>query len=283
MHHSKLLLIADDPWLEPYEADINQRYAYCKSRLREIEKNCESLKNFASSYTHLGFNYDAKRELWTYREWAPEAHQLTLVGSFDDWGEGLKMKKGKEGIWQVDIPAELKFGHRTRVKVRITGKDGNTLDRIPAFINYAIQDPKTYDFCGVIWKPEKSFKWTDKSFDTSAIRQPMIYEAHVGMAQEKEGVGSYREFADVILPRIKNLNYNAIQLMAIKEHPYYGSFGYHVSNFFAPSSRFGTPDDLKYLVDKAHNSGLAVIMDAVYSHAVKNIAPVFSRRRKRLP
>ena len=272
MPNPKLPLIADDPWLEPYEADINQRHSYYKERLKEIEKNHQSLERFASSYTHLGFNYDVKKGRWTYREWAPEAHQLTLVGSFDDWGKGIKMRKGKDGIWQVDISGGLKFGHQTMVKVRITGKDGSTLDRIPAFINYATQDPQTHDFCGVIWKPEKTFKWTDKSFDTAAIKQPMIYEAHVGMAQEKEGVGSYREFADVILPRIKELGYNTIQLMAIKEHPYYGSFGYHVSNFFAPSSRFGTPDDLKYLINKAHNFGLAVIMDAVYSHAVKNIA-----------
>ena len=272
MPNPKLPLIADDPWLEPYEADINQRHSYYKERLKEIEKNHQSLERFASSYTHLGFNYDVKKGRWTYREWAPEAHQLTLVGSFDDWGKGIKMRRGKDGIWQVDISGGLKFGHQTMVKVRITGKDGSTLDRIPAFINYATQDPQTHDFCGVIWKPEKTFKWTDKSFDTAAIKQPMIYEAHVGMAQEKEGVGSYREFADVILPRIKELGYNTIQLMAIKEHPYYGSFGYHVSNFFAPSSRFGTPDDLKYLINKAHNFGLAVIMDAVYSHAVKNIA-----------
>ncbi|MDE0472733.1 MAG: alpha amylase C-terminal domain-containing protein [Ekhidna sp.] len=272
MPNPKLPLVADDPWLEPYEADINRRHSYYKERLKEIEENYQSPERFASLYAHLGFNYDVKKGRWTYREWAPEAHQLTLVGSFDSWGEGIRMKKGKGGIWHVDIPGGLKFGHQTMVKVRITGKDGSTLNRIPAFINYATQDPQTHDFCGVIWKPEKTFKWTNKLFDATAIKQPMIYEAHVGMAQEKEGIGSYREFADITLHRIKKLGYNTIQLMAIKEHPYYGSFGYHVSNFFAPSSRFGTPDDLKYLINKAHNLGLAVIMDAVYSHAVKNIA-----------
>ncbi|MBC6426861.1 MAG: alpha amylase C-terminal domain-containing protein [Ekhidna sp.] len=272
MPNSKLPLVADDLWLEPYEAAINQRHAYYKERLKEIEKNHKSLERFASLYSRLGFNYNAKKGIWTYQEWAPAAHQLTLVGSFDGWGEGIKMEKGEDGIWQADVPAGLKFGHQTMVKVRVTGKDGNTSERIPAFINYAAQDPRTYDFCGVIWKPEKTFKWTDKSFDVTTIKQPMIYEAHVGMAQEREGVGSYREFADTVLSRIKALGYNVIQLMAIKEHPYYGSFGYHVSNFFAPSSRFGTPDDLKYLINKAHKSGLAVIMDAVYSHAVKNTA-----------
>ncbi|MCI0522346.1 MAG: alpha amylase C-terminal domain-containing protein, partial [Bacteroidales bacterium] len=98
----------------------------------------------------------------------------------------------------------------------------------------------------------------------------LIYEAHVGMATEEERTGTYREFTQNVLPRIKHLGYNTVQLMAIQEHPYYGSFGYHVSNFFAASSRFGTPDDLKELVDTAHGIGLRVIMDLVHSHAVSN-------------
>jgi 1,4-alpha-glucan branching enzyme len=135
-----------------------------------------------------------------------------------------------------------------------------------------VQDEKSADFSGKIWEPKNSFEWSDDKFKLDAIDQPLIYEAHIGMAQEREGVGTYREFADNILPRIHENGYNCIQLMAIKEHPYYGSFGYHVSNYFASSSRFGTPDDLKYLVNKAHGMGIAVIMDAVYSHAVKNLA-----------
>lgn len=98
-----------------------------------------------------------------------------------------------------------------------------------------------------------------------------IYEAHVGMGSEDPKVGSYREFADTVLPRIKALGYNVVQLMAIMEHAYYGSFGYHVTSFLAPSSRFGTPEDLKYLVDTAHGLGLVVIMDLVHSHAAKNV------------
>ena len=99
----------------------------------------------------------------------------------------------------------------------------------------------------------------------------LIYERHIGMAEEKEGVGTYREFKDLLLPRITADGYNCIQIMAIQEHPYYGSFGYHVSSFFAPSSRFGTPEELKELIDAAHEMGLAVIMDIVHSHAVKNV------------
>lgn len=269
---AKIQLIADDPWLEPYKSDIEGRLRYYSDRRGDIEKRYKKLISFASAYEKLGFNFNKKKKTWTYREWAPGAHALTLIGSFDDWGKGLPMEKNKRGIWEVDIPTTVTFGHGTMVKVRVSGKDGVTRDRIPAFITYAVQDAETHDFCGQIWSQEKTFRWTDKSFDISQIHQPIIYEAHVGMAQEKEGVGTYREFADQILPRVKNLGFNCIQLMAIKEHPYYGSFGYHVSNFFAPSSRFGTPDDLKYLINKAHKMGIAVIMDAVYSHAVKNIA-----------
>jgi 1,4-alpha-glucan branching enzyme len=90
------------------------------------------------------------------------------------------------------------------------------------------------------------------------------------MAQEREAVGSFVEFADYIIPYIKNSGYNTIQLMAIAEHPYYGSFGYHVTNFFAVSSRFGTPEELKYLIKKAHEQGIAVLMDLVHSHSAKN-------------
>jgi 1,4-alpha-glucan branching enzyme len=264
-------LVKDDPWLEPYQNDIQARIDYYKKARTRIEAKAGSLSEFASAYRYLGFNVDNKKNGWWYREWAPGATSLTLVGDFDDWGSGLQMTSLDNGIWEVFIPAEIKLFHLSKVKVRITG-GGQVRDRIPAFVEYTIQNPETHDFSGAFWSPEVEFKWTDESFDISQIHEPVIYESHVGMAQEKENVGTYREFADEILPRIKANGYNCIQLMAIKEHPYYGSFGYHVANFFAASSRFGTPDDLKYLVNKAHSMGIAVIMDAVYSHAVKNIA-----------
>ena len=265
-------LIVDDPWLEPYEGDLEGRFNYYKARRESIEKKFKSLRSFAASYNDLGFNYDKKNGQWVYKEWAPEALSLTLIGSFDNWEKGLSMMKAETGVWEVSIPKAINFGHETDVKVRITGKDGKTLDRLPAFIEHAIQNAETYDFTGRIWSPEKPFRWSDGKFNLTQIKQPIIYEAHVGLAQEEERVGTFREFASNVLPRIKALGFNCIQLMAVKEHPYYGSFGYHVSNFFAPSSRFGTPDDLKYLINEAHKLGMAVIMDAVYSHAVKNIS-----------
>jgi len=271
MSLQKIGLVKDDPWLEPYEQDIKHRLSTYKNRRESIEKTYGSLEQYASAYTYYGFNYDDTKRGWWYREWAPNADSLTLIGDFDEWQDGLPLTKDKDGVWQVFIGDQHKIKHQSLVKVRI-GSNGIIRDRLPAYIQQAIQDPQSADFCGQIWHPVKDFKWTDKKFDINSIGQPIIYEAHVGMAQEKEGVGNYREFADEVLPRIKSLGYNCIQLMAIKEHPYYGSFGYHVANYFAPSSRFGSPEELKYLVNSAHKLGIAVIMDAVYSHAVKNIA-----------
>ena len=271
MSESKLQLIKDDPWLEPYEQDIQQRLNRYKALRKDIEGQSGSLKEHAAAYNYFGFNYDPKKSGWWYREWAPSADGLTLIGAFDGWSAGLAMEKIDGGIWETFIADTVPLHHLSEVKVRITSR-GETRDRIPAYIHYATQNPQSHDYCGVIWQPDTQFKWTDKSFAIESIKQPIIYESHVGMAQEKEDVGTYREFADMVLPRIKANGYNCIQLMAIKEHPYYGSFGYHVANFFAASSRFGTPEDLKYLINKAHQLGIAVIMDAVYSHAVKNIA-----------
>ena len=270
----KIQLIEDDGWLEPYEKEINERLAYFSDRLKRIKKNYGSLKKFADADKYFGFNFDSEKKGWNYREWAPNAEHLSLVGDFNDWnGESHPLVKNDSGVWEIFISdsAGKKLRHEDRVKVRITA-NGITRDRIPAYIERTIQDPETYDFSGQLWDPKPKFKWTDKGFNPNELGAPIIYECHPGMAQEKEGVGTYREFADNVLPRVIELGYNCIQLMAIKEHPYYGSFGYHVSSFFAPSSRFGTPEDLKYLVNKAHESGIAVIMDMVHSHAVKNIA-----------
>ena len=183
----------------------------------------------------------------------------------------MSLVKGIMDFGRLFVPEnELKEG--SLVKVHINAKNGEH-DRIPAYIFRVVQDPVTHDFSGQVWNIKKKFTWTDKHFELEQInKSPIIYEAHIGMAQEREGVGSFTEFTDNVLPRIKDLGYNTIQLMAIQEHPYYGSFGYHVSNFFSVSSRFGTPEEFKNLVNTAHNMGIAVIIDLVHSHAVKNFA-----------
>jgi 1,4-alpha-glucan branching enzyme len=153
-----------------------------------------------------------------------------------------------------------------KLRVHWNGGEG---ERIPAWTNRVVQDDVTKIFSAQVWAPEKEYKWKVKKYkpNTSPL---LIYECHIGMAQDAEKVGTYTEFKDNVLPRIIRDGYNCIQIMAIAEHPYYGSFGYHVSNFFAPSSRFGTPEELKALIDEAHQHGITVIMDIVHSHAVKN-------------
>ncbi|QNF35725.1 alpha amylase C-terminal domain-containing protein [Adhaeribacter swui] len=268
-------LVKDDGWLSPFTPDIIKRQDQFNLTLEQIQQQYGSLPDFANQHQYLGINYDPKNEGWWYREWAPAARQLSLIGDFNNWNRSSHPLQKKEGgIWEIFLPDQEYanvFGHQTKVKVHVDAANGQ-LDRIPPYIRRAVQDPVSYDFAGQVWLPEESFIWTDEAFSVSTITEPVIYECHTGMAQEKEGVGTYREFADEILPRIHRGGYNCIQLMAVMEHPYYGSFGYHVSNFFAPSSRFGTPEDLKYLVNEAHKLGIAVIMDVVHSHAVKNIA-----------
>jgi 1,4-alpha-glucan branching enzyme len=267
-------ILIEDPWLNPYEEEVKNRLIRFENREKEIIKLAGSLAQFADAYHYFGVNYDEVQKGWWYREWAPGAHQLSLIGDFNHWNRDTHpLSRNEAGVWEIFLDEKVyasSFKHESKIKVHVQGNNG-ALDRIPAYMQRVIQDPETYDFSGQLWFPTKAFKWTDQKFSPTAAA-PFIYECHVGMAQEKEGLGTYLEFADILLPRIKALGYNTIQMMAIMEHPYYGSFGYHVSNFFAPSSRFGTPEDLKYLIDKAHSLEIVVLLDVVHSHAVKNLA-----------
>ncbi len=271
MSTKQLQLLIDDPWLEPYKDEINGRYERYISKLKDIKQEYGSLKQFASAYKYLGLIYDKEEKGWWYREWAPEALSLRLIGDFNDWNnESHILEKEKHtGIWEIFIPEKKSLSHESKFKVQVHTNYG-IVDRLPAYINRVVQNKETHGFDAQVWKTKK-FKWSDKDFDLGEIKTPIIYECHIGMAQEREGVGTYQEFIENTLPRIKKMGYNCIQLMAVQEHPYYGSFGYHVSNFFAPSSRFGTPEELKELVNSAHEMGIAVIMDIVHSHAVKNL------------
>ncbi len=178
-----------------------------------------------------------------------------------------------EGIWILYIPEDA-LHHGALYRLRVHWKDGQG-DRIPAYALRVVQDPATLIFNAQVWEPETRYQWkTPKTEKKSSL---LIYEAHVGMAQDAEKIGTFREFTTNIIPRIAKAGYNTIQLMAIQEHPYYGSFGYQVSSFFAVSSRFGTPDEFKELIDTAHGSGLKVIMDMIHSHAVMNEVEGLSR------
>ena len=271
MSSKKLALIDEDIWLQPYENDIEQRLNRFKQKLNEIETSHGSLVNFANAYTYFGLNLDEKNNQWIFREWAPGAKALFLIGDFNQWNrESHPLQYTQNGIWEIKLNSEV-LQHQSLIKVHVVSEKG-AMDRIPAYIQRVIQNPENYDFAGQIWMPKEKFKWTDQNYVVHNVDAALIYECHVGMSSEKEEMSTYTHFANEVLPRIKALGYNYIQIMAIQEHPYYGSFGYHVSNFFAPSSKFGTPEDLKFLINKAHEMGIGVLMDIVHSHAVKNLA-----------
>ena len=266
-------IVEQDSWLEPATADIIARHDRFTSKLGYIETISGSIEKFAQAYEYMGINFIPSENCWVYREWAPAAHGLFLTGDFNNWNQySHPLQKTENGIWEIKLNAEYYksvFTHESKVKVLVKSVIGDQL-RIPAYIRRVVQDEDTKNFSGQLWFSSE-FDWEHDHFDIKKLGDLFIYEAHVGMAQEKEGLGTYNEFTEKILPRIKKAGYNAVQLMAIQEHPYYGSFGYHVSSFFAPSSRFGTPEDLKNLISTAHSMGIAVIMDLVHSHTVKNL------------
>lgn len=258
-----------DPWLAPYKHDIDLRMQRYRSVRKVLLGKKAGFRDFANGHKHFGFH--RTDDGWFYREWAPSADSLALTGDFNGWNrDSHRLEKKQGGVWEIFLEGRDTLEHGSLVKVHVVhGCTGR--DRIPLYIRRVVQNKETHDFCGQIWEPDEKFKWSDEGFTVSA-ESPVIYETHIGMAQEKEAVGTYREFEENILPRIKEAGYNTVQIMALMEHPYYASFGYHVSNYFAASSWFGTPDELKSLVDKAHSMGITVLMDLVQSHAVKNIA-----------
>lgn len=266
-------IVDNDSWLTPVADEVQKRYDRFCNRLNTIEKQYGSLNSFASAHEFFGFHYDRIRRGWWYREYAPAAHYLSLYGDFNGWNKYENpLENVRNGIWELFLPDseyKTKLVHGSLLKVLVQSSIGEQ-ERIPVYITRVVQDENTKDFSAQFWNPEKPYVFENQSPEID--NEPLlIYESHVGMAQEKEGVGTYNEFITNVLPRIKAGGYNAVQLMAIAEHPYYGSFGYHVSNFFAASSRFGTPEELKKLVDAAHGIGLLVIMDLVHSHTVKNV------------
>ena len=266
-------IVENDSWLNPVANEVEKRFERYQNRLKTIEKQFGSLSTFASAHQFFGFHYDHVRRGWWYREWAPAAHYLSLYGDFNGWNRySNPLENVGNGIWEIFLPDDEyrdKLVHGSLLKVLVQSSIGEQ-DRIPVYITRVVQDDNTKDFSAQFWNPEKPYNFKNQT-PTLKDEPLLIYESHVGMAQEKEEVGSYEEFISNVLPRIKADGYNAVQLMAIAEHPYYGSFGYHVSNFFAASSRFGTPEELKKLVDTAHGMGLLVIMDLVHSHTVKNV------------
>ena len=261
-------ILSIDPWLKPFYNDIELRMRRYNDVRRQLLGDKVDLSAFANGYMYYGFN--RTEDGWVYREWIPGADEVHLIGDFNNWNRtSHPLTRLENGVWEIQLEGADALQHEQRVKIQVRrGKE--TFDRIPAYIRRVVQDPTTKQFSGQIWAPARRFIWTDGSYKKRKLTTPMIYEAHVGMGQEREGIGTYREFADNNLKRIADLGYNTVQLMAIQEHPYYASFGYQVSNFFAASSWYGDPEDLKYLINKAHELNLFVLLDVVHSHACPN-------------
>ncbi|GAA6528379.1 1,4-alpha-glucan branching enzyme [Segatella asaccharophila] len=261
-------IIKNDPYLEPYAGAISGRHDHAVWKLNQLTQDGRmSLRDFADGYDYYGLHKSA--DGWVFREWAPHATGICLVGDFNGWKETDAYRCTRlegTGNWELHLP-ENAVSHGQLYKMHVYW-DGGEGERIPAWAQRVVQDDQTKIFSAQVWHPRR-YVWKKKKFipTTSPL---LIYECHIGMSQDAEKVGTYTEFKDNVLPRIIKDGYNCLQIMAIQEHPYYGSFGYHVSSFFAPSSRFGTPEELKALIDAAHQAGLAVIMDIIHSHAVKN-------------
>lgn len=262
----ELKLITSDSYLKPHEKAIMGRYEYAIKKEKELTQG-KSLSDFASGYLYFGLHHTGKN--WIFREWAPNATAIYLIGTFNNWQkqEEYRLAHIENGIWEITLD-DNQMHHLDLYKLLIEWQ-GGAGERIPAWTRRVVQDDNTKIFSAQVWNPENPYSFKTKNFKPNT--DPLlIYECHIGMATEEQKVGSYKEFQEKVLPRIQQSKYNCIQIMAIQEHPYYGSFGYHVSSFFAASSRFGTPDELKELIDTAHSMGISVIMDIVHSHAVKN-------------
>ena len=257
-----------NPQLEPFSGDIDLRMHLYRSTKKRILSEGQSLNDFANAHLYFGFHHVDGG--WYYREWAPSAYQLYLEGDFNGWNQtSHPLTNLGNGSWELYLPGDNALWDGCKVKTVVDANLTRT-EHIPLYARRVVQNKQTITFECEVVDDRKTFPWTDKDF--VGEDELYIYEAHVGMAQEEGKVSSYREFADYILPRIHKAGYNTVQLMAIMEHPYYGSFGYQVSNFFAASSWFGKPEELKYLVNKAHAMGIRVLLDVVHSHAVKNTA-----------
>ncbi len=256
-----------DPYLKPYKSDIELRMNNYYAKRKELLGEDGSIVDFASGYKYFGIHFE--NGCWVYREWAPAADKMFFTGDFNGWDiYANEMQSIGNGVFEIRLEKDvLKIGNKVQA---IIIHNGETLRRVPTYATRVVQDPVNYLWCAEVDDTlDDDFKWTDEKFKPK--KTPFIYECHIGMAQEKYGVGTYREFTEKVLPRIKDLGYNTIQIMAIMEHPYYGSFGYQVSNFYAPSSRFGTAKELKELINTAHKMGITVLLDVVHSHAVKNV------------
>lgn len=257
-----------DPYLAPYKEAIEKRHERILEERDKIALD-GSLADGLNNHLYYGLHRDADGG-WVFREWAPNASRIYLIGEFNNWRRtaAYSLHPIGSGNWEIRLPAMF-LHHQELYKLFIEWPGGGG-ERLPSYVRRVVQDPVTKVFCAQVWEPDEQYQW--KSARPGARPHPLIYECHIGMSSEEEKVATFEEFRVNVLPHIEALGYDTIQIMALQEHPYYGSFGYQVSNFYALSSRFGTPEEFKHLVDDAHARGIAVVMDIVHSHSVDNEA-----------
>jgi 1,4-alpha-glucan branching enzyme len=272
---STIAQLGDDPYLAPYLNTIRRRADSADRVAQRLAQGPGSLAEFACAHEYYGLHQ--RKDRWVFREFAPNATGIWLVGDFTGWEvrEAFALRRlAQRDVWELTLPLEA-IQHGQHYRLEMTWAEGRG-ERLPSYARRVVQDEGTKLYAAQVWVPPEPYVWKFPEFRVPQ-RAPQIYEAHVGMAQEKLGIGTYQEFRERILPRVIASGYNTLQIMAVMEHPYYASFGYHVSSFFAASSRFGTPEELKELIDAAHGAGISVIMDLVHSHAIRNERDGLSR------
>ncbi|KAK2612844.1 alpha-1,4-glucan branching enzyme [Conoideocrella luteorostrata] len=264
-----------DPWLEPFSESLKRRYAKTQEWINNIKANEGGLEKFTRGFERFGLNMNEDSSI-TYREWAPNAVSASIIGEFNNWDRGTHpMKKDSFGVFEILLGAKdgrPAIAHNSKIKIALELPSGEVVDRLPAWARYVTQDLSVSPaYEARFWNPSPAEKYVFKHPKPVKPSSARIYEAHVGISTPEQKVATYKEFTKNMLPRIRDLGYNVIQLMAIMEHAYYASFGYQVNSFFAASSRYGPPEDLKELVDTAHGMGITVLLDVVHSHASKNV------------
>ena len=267
----------------PFLVARGERYAKEAERIKALYG---SLHAYANLHTNLGYHLvqENGKNIWLWREYMPGAKTIWLTTEKQRFQRHahLKFTPCEDGFFELRLE-EKELSHGLYVELRVEPKSfeiynpegfPTTLKRIPAFANWVEQNKEMpAQWCARIWHPKKPYQFQyPKPPKPTFLR---IYEAHVGMAQSdtkhiNESYGSYTDFANDILPHIKDAGYTTVQLMAIPEHPLYRSFGYQVSNYYAPSSRFGDINSCKAMIDTAHKLGLQVILDITHAHSCAN-------------
>ncbi|XP_062872486.1 1,4-alpha-glucan-branching enzyme isoform X3 [Trichomycterus rosablanca] len=265
-------LLQADSYLKPYEQDFKRRYGLFQKQLSLLEEAEGGFDQFTRSYKTFGAHRLPDNSV-VFKEWAPAAEALFLTGDFNDWDKFSHPYKKKEfGKWELHVPPKEDgspaVAHNSKLKVVLHTKEGERLYRISPWATYVTKLDTSVVYDWVYWDPPQPY--VHKHPRPRKPHSLRVYESHVGIASPEGKVASYSNFTHNVLPRIKDLGYNCIQLMAIMEHAYYASFGYQVTSFFAASSRYGIPDELKELIDVAHSMGIMVLLDVVHSHASKN-------------